>query len=311
MHTYAIGIDIGATNTVIGLVRDDARIMGKETLPTQQYTESKPYIADIVEAIRKVMADCGVEAIERVGIGSPNSSYATGCIEENTVNLRFKERIPICQMITEALGVPSALDNDADAAALGEMVYGGAKGMTNFIVYTLGTGVGSGIVIDGQVLRGVHGFAGELGHVIVDPRGRQCGCGRVGCLETYAAAGAICRNYLEAYAEMHGTEPTDEQKAITCKEVGMLATQGDKAALAAYDKTAYWLGFALANAVAFSEPEGIFLFGGPTQVGEILMKPLRKYFVENLLFLYKGKVKLELSHLPSNDAAILGAAALR
>lgn len=311
MHTYAIGIDIGATNTVIGLVREDSRIVGKETLPTQQYTESKPYIHDIVEAIRKVMADCGVEAIERVGIGSPNSSYATGCIEENTVNLRFKERIPICQMITEALGVPCALDNDANAAALGEMVYGGAKGMRSFIVYTLGTGVGSGIVIDGQVLRGRHGFAGELGHVIVDPQGRKCGCGRVGCLETYAAAGSICRNYLEAYAEIHGAEPTEEQRAITCKEVGGLAAQGDKAALAAYDKAAYWLGFALANAVAFSEPEGIFLFGGPTQVGDILMKPLKKYFEENLLFLYKGKVTLELSHLPSNDAAILGAAALR
>ncbi|MCR4965997.1 MAG: ROK family protein [Bacteroidales bacterium] len=311
MHTYAIGIDIGATNTVIGLVRNDGQIVGKETLPTQIYTETKSYIHDIVEAIRKVMKDCKVEAIERVGIGSPNSSYETGCIEENTVNLRIKERIPICKMITEELGVPAALDNDANAAALGELVYGGAKGMSNFIVYTLGTGVGSGIVIDGKVLRGHRGFAGELGHVIVDPHGRKCGCGRVGCLETYAAAASICRNYLEAHAEMTGSEPTEEQKNITCKHVGELAAQGDKAAIAAYDKAAYWLGFALANAVAFSEPEGIFLFGGPTQVGDILMKPLKKYFEEQLLFLYKGKVLVELSHLPSNDAAILGAAALQ
>ncbi len=309
---YSIGIDIGATNTDIGLVRMDGTIIGRENLPSQSFDKAEIYISAIIDKIRQLLANNDVQDLDGIGIGAPNGNYRTGCIEANTANLRMKERIPLGTALEEAFHTNVKLDNDANAAALGEMVYGGAKGMQNFIMLTLGTGVGSGIVIDGKLLHGANGAAGELGHAIVNPNGRLCGCGRRGCIEMYASARGICQNYREEV--LKGDFPCSLTKegldAITCQYVGESASKGDKIAQRAYDTTAYWLGIALANAAAFSEPEAIFLMGGPTRAGEALMRPLQKYFEENLLFLYKGKIKLQFSQLKSNETAILGAAAL-
>ncbi|MBP5205285.1 MAG: ROK family protein, partial [Bacteroidales bacterium] len=237
-----------------------------------------------------------------------NGNPHTVSIEANTANLRIKTPIPLGDFLGARCGVPVQLDNDANAAAVGEMVYGGAKGMRHFIMLTLGTGVGSGIVIDGKLLHGAHGMAGELGHAIVVPGGRPCSCGRQGCVEMYASARGICQNYREALLNKHPGKTVPED--LSCKYVGESALQGDPVAVEAYDTTARWLGVALANAAAFSEPEAIFLMGGPTRAGEALMRPLRRYFEENLLFLYKGTIKILLSQLAQNDVAILGAAAL-
>ncbi len=307
---YSIGIDIGGTNTEIGLVRNDGQVTDRKRLSTQLYDMADQYISDITESIRQLMTDHQIDKLDGIGIGAPNGNWLTGCIEANTANLRIKEQIPLGEALSQAFQTNVRLDNDANAAALGEMVYGGAKGMRHFIMLTLGTGVGSGIVIDGVLLHGAAGAAGELGHVIVNPDGRSCSCGRKGCIEMYASARGICQNYVEALEE-NGTKLSEEERAkITCQFVGESANQGDRAAVKAYDVTARWLGLALANAAAFSEPEAIFLMGGPTRAGEVLMEPLRKYFEENLLFLYKGKIKLQFSQLSGSDTAILGAAAL-
>lgn len=310
MQTYAIGIDIGATNTDIGLVRSDGQVLSHVILSSQSYDQAAPYMTDIANGIRKLMSDNNIESITGIGIGAPNGNYQTGCIEENTANLRIKTQIPLGQMLSEQFNVPVKLDNDANAAALGELVYGGAKGMKHFIMLTLGTGVGSGIVIDGRLLHGAHGAAGELGHAIVEPNGRDCSCGRKGCIETYASARGICRTYVEERSAVNQPMNADEQAQLTCKFVGESANNGDPIAIRTYERTAYWIGLALANAAAFSEPEAIFLMGGPTRAGEALMAPLRQYFDQHLLFLYKDKINVQLSKLNGNDAAILGAAAL-
>lgn len=309
---YSIGIDIGATNTDIGLVRNDGTILERENLPTQAFDKANAYISAISDKIQQLLSRNGNPKLDGIGIGAPNGNHLTGCIEANTANLRIKEKIPLGAILGETFHTYVKLDNDANAAALGEMVYGGAKGMRNFIMLTLGTGVGSGIVIDGNLLHGAHGAAGELGHAIVNPNGRLCSCGRKGCIEMYASARGICQNYREEVLKDAAASFTNQAEldTITCQFVGESAAKGDDLALKAYDTTAYWLGLALANAAAFSEPEAIFLMGGPTRAGEALMRPLRQYFEENLLFLYKGKISLQLSQLKSNDAAILGAAAL-
>lgn len=307
---YSIGIDIGATNTDIGLVHSEGRVVCRNRLSSQDYDNATAYINDISQAIQMLLKEHNVSNVQGIGIGAPNGNYRTGAIEANTANLRIKTAIPLGEALSTMFHTRVKLDNDANAAALGELVYGGAKGMRNFIMLTLGTGVGSGIVIDGQLLHGSHGAAGELGHAIVNPNGRRCGCGRQGCVEMYASARGICQNYFEAAADL-GNALSDEEKAkVTCQHVGEAANSGDPAAIKAYEVTAYWLGIALSNAVAFSEPEAIFLMGGPTRVGDPLLKPLRQYFNDHLLFLYKGKVDVQFSTLVGNDTAILGAAAL-
>lgn len=308
MNTYTIGIDIGGTNTDIGIVRDDGLIVGRNNLPTQQYDNAEAYMEAIATLIQQLLSENNIAQLQGIGIGAPNGNPHTVSIEANTANLRIKTAIPLGDYLGARFGVPVQLDNDANAAAVGEMVYGGAKGMRHFIMLTLGTGVGSGIVIDGQLLHGAHGMAGELGHAIVVPGGRPCSCGRQGCIEMYASARGICQNYREALLKKHPGKTVPED--LSCKYVGESALQGDPVAVEAYDTTARWLGVALANAAAFSEPEAIFLMGGPTRAGEALMRPLRRYFEENLLFLYKGKIKILLSQLAHNDVAILGAAAL-
>lgn len=310
MNQLAIGIDIGGTNTDIGLVNPDGKVLQRKGLKTQEYDNPDLYVRDMAEAIRGLMTENGVEEVAGVGIGAPNAHFDTGCIGANTANLRMKQEIPLCEMLRSALHLPVTLSNDADAAALGEHIYGGAKLMQHFVTITLGTGVGSGIFVDGRLIHGHGCMAGELGHAIVNPYSdRVCSCGRKGCLEMYASARGICQTYREEAAK---GEFSDNFKGaeLTCKDVGEMAVAGDPLARKAYDTTAYWLAIGMANAASFCSPEAFFLMGGPTRAGEVLLQPLRRYFAENLLYIYKDRISIQLSELQANDAAVLGAAAL-
>ncbi len=311
-NTYSIGIDIGGTNTDIGLVSGDGRCVARNNLPTAKYYDADLYVADICRKIREMMEEEHVSSIDGVGIAAPMGNYYTGCID-NATNLNFRGTTDLNALIHKYLDVPVTVSNDANAAAYGELVYGGAKGMKNFIMFTLGTGVGSGIVIDGKLLHGKTGNAGELGHAIVDPNGRQCGCGRKGCLETYASATGIRATALKVLAEhpeYDGPLAQMTREELTSKHVGDAANAGDSLALMIFERTGQWLGLAMANAVAFSSPEAIFLMGGPVKAGEVLLRPVRESFEKNLCFVFKGSVDIRVSELPGNEAAILGAAAL-
>ena len=258
------------------------------------------------------MGENEVTAIDGIGIAAPAGNFYTGCIE-NATNLNFKGVIDLAAMFRSHLDVPIVVSNDANAAAYGELIYGGAKGMKHFVMFTLGTGVGSGIVVDGKLVHGKTGGAGELGHAILIPEGRPCGCGRKGCLETYTSATGIRRTALEmmeAIPDYDGALRKVDPKELTSKMVGDAAKYGDPLAIKVFEKTGYWLGIALANAVAFSGPEAIFLMGGPVKAGEVLLKPTRESFKKHLCFVYDGSVDIHVSELPDNDAAILGAAAL-
>ena len=312
MNTYSIGIDIGGTNTDIGLVSADGYCIARKNLPTGKYYDARVYVADICKTIEAMMAEEQVRTIDGIGIAAPMGNYYPGCID-NATNLNFRGTTDLNALVHEHMDVPVTVSNDANAAAYGELVYGGAKGMKNFITFTLGTGVGSGIVIDGKLLHGKTGNAGELGHVIMDPNGRQCGCGRKGCLETYASATGIRATALKVLAEhpeYDGPLAQMTREELTSKHVGDAANAGDPLALMIFERTGQWLGLAMANAVAFSSPEAIFLMGGPVKAGEVLLRPVRESFEKNLCFVFKGSVKIEVSKLPGNEAAILGAAAL-
>ena len=310
MNKLAIGIDIGGTNTDIGLVNPDGKVLQRKGLKTQEYADYRQYIHDMADAIRTLLSENGLTEVAGIGVGAPNAHFDTGCIGANTANLRMKEEIPVCTMLQDLLGLPVTLSNDADAAALGEHIYGGAKLMQHFVTITLGTGVGSGIFVDGRLIHGHGCMAGELGHAIVDPHSdRLCSCGRKGCLEMYASARGICQTYREEAAK--GEFPDNfKGTELTCKDVGEMAVAGDPLARKAYDTTAYWLAIGMANAASFCSPEAFFLMGGPTRAGEALLQPLRRYFAENLLYIYKDRISIQLSELQANDAAVLGAAAL-
>ena len=310
--TYSIGIDIGGTNTDIGLVRSDGCVVARKNLPTGKYFDAAIYVADICKKIYEMMEEQHVVAIEGVGIAAPMGNYYTGCID-NATNLNFKGTTDLKALFHQHIDIPITVSNDANAAAYGELVYGGARGMKNFITFTLGTGVGSGIVIDGKLVHGKTGNAGELGHVILIPDGRMCGCGRKGCLETYTSATGIRRTaleMLEQHPEYDGPLSKVPKEALTSKHVGDAANVGDPLALKIFEMTGEWLGLAMANAVAFSGPEAIFLMGGPVKAGEVLLAPVRRSFQKNLCFVYDGSVDIRVTELPDNDAAILGAAAL-
>ena len=302
---YSIGIDIGGTNTDMGLVRNDGTIIARSSIPTNAYTELQPYIRDIMACIDKMMKDNNIDTIEGIGIGAPNGNFYTGCVD-NAPNLTIKGVLNFEQEMHKYMNVPVVLSNDANAAAYGEMVYGGAKGMQHFIMFTLGTGVGSGIVVDGKLVHGSTGGAGELGHNILIPNGRQCSCGRRGCLETYTSARGIVQTFCELEAK-NGKRKTEN---VTSKMIGDLANQGDPIALKTWETVADQLGLAMANSVTFSAPEAIFLMGGPTKVGEPLLKPLQKAFDKYLLNIYAGSCQIRMSELKANEVAILGAAAL-
>lgn len=312
MQAIYVGIDIGGTNSVFGIVDSEGKIIAKSSIKTDKHEDPKIFVKEISEEI-KLLLDSSAQGykLSGIGIGAPNGNFYTGSIEF-APNLKWKGVVKLAEMFSEYFDCPVKLTNDANAAAIGEMQFGGAKGMTNFIMVTLGTGLGSGFVVNGELVYGADGFAGELGHTIYDYEGRPCGCGRKGCLETYASAGGIvttAREELRSYKE--DSELKDLPKnELTSKRIYEAAKNGDKLALIVFDKTAEILGRKLADVIAITSPEAIFLFGGLALAGDILFKPTNSYMEENCLVIFKNKVKLLPSLLPENDAAVLGAAAL-
>ena len=311
-HTFAIGIDIGGTNTDLGLVRSDGECIARLNFRTTDCTTADTFVERLCAAIGELLEKSGSPTLLGIGIGAPNGNSLTGCIEEAS-NLPQLSNLPLKQILEERLHLPVAVGNDANAAALGEMVYGGAKDLQDFVTITLGTGVGSGIVINRRLLLGVHGNAGEIGHSILVPDGRLCSCGRRGCVEEYASARSICKTFAElrqAKGSYNGMLDGFADNQLSPKLIAEAAQQGDALSIETFERTGYYLGLACANMVSHLAPQKIFLMGGPTQAGSLLMNPTRKSFDDNLLSIYKGQVEIELTHLRSNDAAILGAAAL-
>ena len=309
---YVVGIDIGGTNTVFGIVDARGTIIASSSIKTSGYPTVEEYAHEVCKSLLPlIIANGGVDKIRGIGIGAPNGNYYTGTIEF-APNLPWKGILPLAAMFEERLGIPTALTNDANAAAIGEMTYGAARGMKDFIMITLGTGVGSGIVINGQMVYGHDGFAGELGHVIARRDGRLCGCGRKGCLETYCSATGVARTAREFLAARTDASLLRNIPAenITSKDVYDAAVQGDKLAQEIFEFTGNILGEALADAIAFSSPEAIVLFGGLAKSGDYIMKPIQKAIDDNILNIYKGKTKLLVSELKDSDAAVLGASAL-
>lgn len=311
---YVIGIDIGGTNTVFGVVDARGSILYSGSIKTGKHTEINDYITELAKGLDTVIDQAGgYDKIKGIGVGAPNGNYFSGCIEF-APNLPWKGRIPLAQLISDSVGgIPVTLTNDANAAAIGEMTYGAARGMKDFIVITLGTGVGSGIVIGGNLVYGHDGFAGELGHVIIRRKnGRMCGCGREGCLEAYTSATGVARTAREIL-ELRSDESIlrdVEPDEITSKDVYDAAMKGDKVALEIFEFTGHMLGEAFADFVAFSSPEAIILFGGLTKAGDLIMNPIKEAMEKNMLKVFAGKTKLIFSQLKESDAAVLGASAL-
>ncbi len=310
---YVVGIDIGGTNTFFGIVDARGTVIASDSIKTGAYTDVETYVDEVCKNLVPLLeANGGRDKVKGIGVGAPNGNYYTGTIEF-APNLPWKGVIPLATLFEERLGIPTALTNDANAAAIGEMTYGAARGMKDFIMITLGTGVGSGIVINGQLVYGHDGFAGELGHVIVRrENGRMCGCGRKGCLETYCSATGVARTAREFLTAR--TEPSllrsIPAENITSKDVYDAAVKGDKLAQDIFNFTGEILGEALADAIAFSSPEAIILFGGLAKSGDYIFKPIQASIDKNVLNIYKGKTKLLMSELKDADAAVLGASAL-
>jgi glucokinase len=302
------GIDIGGTNTSFGLVDTNGKIVFKETVPTEHFPIPEDLVAVVCEHIKRAFIPFAEQyELKGVGIGAPNGNFFKGTIEF-APNLKWKGIVPLASLFSERLNCKVLLTNDANAAAIGEMIFGGAKGMNDFIFITLGTGLGSGIVANGEMIYGHDSFAGELGHVIMFPDGRLCGCGRKGCLETYCSATGIKRTYSDLLISRH--QAPDAGAAIDAKYIFKKAQAGDKDAIEAFNYTGNILGLALANSVAYTSPEAIFLFGGLALAGDFIFKPTIESFEKNLLAIYKNKVQILPSLLQENDAAILGAASL-
>ncbi|MEZ5149312.1 MAG: ROK family protein [Bacteroidales bacterium] len=313
MKKVAIGVDIGGTNTVMGVVDESGNVLKKNTMPTETHPDYSIYM-NALSAELMTMADeiKNDHEILGIGIGAPNGNFYNGTIEF-APNLKFKGVVPVVDFIRNKFNYETILlTNDANAAAIGEMIYGGARNFKDFIMITLGTGLGSGIVVNGELVYGHDGFAGEIGHVIVDPEGRQCGCGRRGCLETYASAPGIKRTVFYLLSEMTDASilRSYSYNDLSAKKIDEAARNGDQVALAAFDFTGKMIGLKLADAIAHTSPEAIFLFGGLSQAKELIFEPVQKYMEHFLLNIYKNKVKLLPSELPPGDAAVLGSAAL-
>ncbi|QOR76092.1 MAG: ROK family protein [Thermoflavifilum sp.] len=309
----AVGIDIGGTNTTFGIVDRRGNLLYDGHISTRDHQEVSFFIQALYDQLAPLIQKVTLEGgeVKGIGVGVPNGNYFKGTIEF-APNLPWRGVVPLASLIQDAFTLPTVLTNDANAAAIGEMTYGAARGMKDFIMITLGTGLGSGIVVNGQLVYGHDGFAGELGHVIVFPEGRRCGCGRKGCLETYVSATGIVRTMHELLQSRHipsllrDMNPT----AITSKTIRDAALKGDALAIEAFEFTGKILGQQLANFVAFSSPEAIILFGGLTRAGDLIFRPTIHAMEENLLQIYKNKIKVLPSELKESDAAILGASAL-
>lgn len=315
LKPYVIGLDLGGTNSVFGIVDSRGEIKATTAIKTQAYDNVDDYVNASVEALRIIIDQVGgIDKIKAMGIGAPNGNYYKGTVEF-AANLSWGHNciVPLADMFSKKLGIPVGLTNDANAAAVGEMTYGVARGMKNFIDITLGTGVGSGIVVNGQVVYGSDGFAGELGHVtMVRENGRECGCGRKGCLEAYCSATGVARTARELL------ETTDEPSLlrdmkpedITSLEVSLAAEKGDALAKHIYEFTGEMLGAACADFAAFSSPEAFIFFGGLTKAGSLLMDPIKKSYDEHVLKIFKGRAKFLVSSLDGGSAAVLGASAV-
>ncbi len=309
---FVVGIDVGGQTSKIGVVDARGAVLAQTVIRSDNYDEVGPYIAELAEAVKKVIKEADVEGkVRGVGVGAPNGNYYTGTIE-SAPNLTWgHNKVEFAKLLNKAIGLPVALTNDANAAAVGEMTYGAARGMKNFIMITLGTGVGSGIVINGEVVYGHDGFAGELGHTCaVRNNGRVCGCGRTGCLETYTSATGVARTAREWLELSNEPSLLRNLDKIASKDVYDAAKEGDELALKIFKYTGEILGRAFADFVAFSAPEAIVLFGGLARSKEFLLEPMETAMNENLLNMWKGKVKIIFSQLKESDAAILGASAL-
>lgn len=305
------GIDIGGTNTELAVVSIDGVCLARQTLKTTAYATVESYADELRACISHLLESVPPpRQLRAIGIGAPNGNFYRGTIE-HAPNLRWRGIIPLAEMIEARMRVPVVLTNDANAAAIGEMMYGGAKNMQHFIVITLGTGLGSGIVCEGRVLYGHSGFAGEIGHTIVDPEGRLCGCGRRGCLETYASATGLTRTVRELLARttVASTLRSIAADRLTAADVAAAAHAADTIAREAFEQTGKILGMKLADAVAHTSPEAIFLSGGLARAGDLLLEPTRRWFDHFLLNIFRNTVHLLPSALMDN-AGVLGAAAL-
>lgn len=312
---YAIGIDIGGTNTKFGIVNQSGEILQQNRLQTNKYEKVQDFINELHEKLQPMINEAGgIETFSGIGIGAPNGNYYTGNIEY-AANLRWKGIVPFAKMVSDKFGLLTRLTNDANAAAMGEMIYGTAKGMKHFIVITLGTGVGSGIVIDGKIVLGQDGFAGELGHTIIRHDGRlHKNTGIKGTLESYASATGVRETALELLRQYPDIPSLirqyENEEQITSKTVYDCAVKGDQIANEVFRFTGQILGEALANFVMFSSPEAIILFGGLTKAGDLILNPTKQAMEASLIQVFKNKVKLLFSQLPEADSAILGASAL-
>ncbi len=306
-----LGIDIGGTNTVFGFVTEEGMIIADSCMLTHGHEPADKFFPRLFTEIDKLRAslDKPLELVG-IGVGAPNANYYSGRVEQPP-NLKWGQT-DVVEILSREYNIPVVITNDANAAAIGEMKFGAAQGMRDFIVITLGTGLGSGIVINGKMVYGHDGFAGELGHTIVIRDGRDCGCGRNGCLETYASATGIKRTVFELLCERQENSILRNVNFhdMTAKMIHEAALNGDVIACEAFEITGEILGMGLADAVAFSSPEAIILFGGLAKAGDMILEPTKRSFEENLLNIFKGKVKLVLSELQGANTAVLGAAAL-
>lgn len=308
----ALGIDIGGTNTSLGFVDCRGKLISFKVLPTHAGDSAERFAIRLHQQIEELRTGLsGSHRLCGIGIGAPNAHAGRGTIEQ-APNLNWGDTVDFVSLLQKHYDLPISITNDAIAAAMGEMLFGDARGMKHFIVMTLGTGLGSGIVADGRLLYGASGFAGELGHVTVNPDGRQCACGKKGCLETYVSATGLVRTALELLAERLEPSPLRAMpfEKVTSKRIFKLAAAGDPLALAAFDRTARILGMKLADAVAHLSPEAIFLAGGLAAAGHLLIKPTERYLNEYLFRVYRGTVKVSSSGMPAGSGAVLGAAAL-
>ncbi|MBR1689057.1 MAG: ROK family protein [Prevotella sp.] len=315
LKPYVIGLDLGGTNSVFGIVDARGEIKATTAIKTGGFEKVEDYVAASVEALQPIIEQVGgIETIKAMGIGAPNGNYYKGTIEF-APNLPWAHDgiVPLAQLFSDSLGIPVALTNDANAAAIGEMVYGVARGMKNFIVITLGTGVGSGIVVNGQLLYGHDGFAGELGHVVmVRDNGRSCGCGRTGCLEAYCSATGVARTARELLEKTDRPSLLRELKTedITSIDVSIAAGKGDELAKEIYEFTGHMLGEACADFAAFSSPEAFIFFGGMTKAGDLIMEPIKRAYNEHVLKIFRNKAQFLVSGLDGASAAVLGASAI-
>lgn len=311
--SLVIGLDLGGTNSVFGVVDSKGEIITTTSIKTQAYPSVDQYVMESVKAVKQIAEQVGgMEKIRAMGIGAPCGNYYKGTIEHAANLVWAKGIVPLANMFVNELGIPVVVTNDAKAAAMGEMKYGVAVGMNNFVELTLGTGVGSGIVANGQLIYGFDGFAGELGHMIVEPDGRPCGCGRKGCLETYCSATGVVRTAIAMLEE--SSEATSLRDIATDKltsyEVYKAAMAGDTMAQEVFKQTGRRIGIACANIATFLSPEAFIFFGGLAQAGELLLRPIEEAYNENVLSLYKGKARFLMSGLDGAKAAILGASAI-